>query len=90
MKYMFKKFTCGKYIYCFVGFVLRIDRVLSFFSSRPNWDPPPFIRRRVLHPPPPFGSGGAHSIAGEGMGGPSSDEETDTVNFVVLCVYHRY
>jgi hypothetical protein len=48
--------------------------VLGFFSSRPNWDP------LTLSPagecvPLPFGSGwGIQSLAGEGVGGSSSDE----------------
>ncbi len=28
----------------------RKDRVLGFFCSRPNWDPPPLTRRRVCPP----------------------------------------
>jgi hypothetical protein len=59
----------------------RVDRVLGIFSSRPNWDSPnPLTRRRVGSPS--FGSGGGrgtHSLAGEGVGGPNSDEGTDTV-----------
>ncbi len=54
-------------------------RVLGFFSSRPNWDPPPPHpqphRRRVC--PLPLWAGGTPSLAGEG--GPSSDDVTDTV-----------
>jgi hypothetical protein len=48
-----------------VGSVHKVGRLLSFFSSRRNWDP---------HSPagecaPPFGSGGgAHSLAREGVG----------------------
>jgi hypothetical protein len=39
--------------------------VLGFFSSRPKCDPHPLTRRRVW---PPLGSGGTHSLGGEGMG----------------------
>jgi hypothetical protein len=36
---------------------------------------------------PPLGPGGeAHSLAGQGMVGPNSDEGTDTL---VLCVYYK-
>ncbi len=36
----------------------RVDRVLSFFSSRPHWHyPHPLTRRRVCRPPPLFDSG---------------------------------
>jgi len=46
----------------------RVDRVLSFFSSRRNWDSPTPLTRRLVSPPP-FGSGeGAHSLAREGLG----------------------
>ncbi len=50
----------------------RVDRVLSFFSSRRSWDytnPPPLVG----------GGGGTRALAGEGMGGPNSDEGTDTM-----------
>jgi hypothetical protein len=57
-----------------------VDRVLGFFSSRPNSGTPP-------PPPPPPSAGGTHSLAGEGVLSPNSDEGTDTV---VLYVYYRY
>jgi hypothetical protein len=49
----------------------REDRVLGFFFSRMNWDPPPPSPAGECVPP--FGSGGgggAHSLAGEGGGVP--------------------
>ncbi len=54
---------------------------LSFFSSRPNWDTPtPSPAGGCLPPPLRFeGGGGTHLLAGEGVGGTNSDEETDTV-----------
>jgi hypothetical protein len=54
--------------------------VIGFFSSRPNWDP--LTSRRVCSP-----SGGTLSLAGEGVGGPNSDEGTDTgtLGIYVLC-----
>jgi hypothetical protein len=62
----------------------HIDRVLGFFSSRPNWDPHPITRRRVCSLPLVQG-GGAQLMGGKGVGGcPNSDEGTDTV---VLKVY---
>ncbi len=62
-----------------VGFYHRVDRELGFFSSRPNWGPDPLTRRRACLPP--FGSGGGrtHSLAGDWVGGPNSNEGTDTV-----------
>ncbi len=58
----------------------RVDGVLGFFSSRPNWDsstPSP----EGEFAPPPLGSGrGTQSFAGGGGWGDSnSDEGTDTV-----------
>ncbi len=54
----------------------RVDRVLGFFSSRPHWDPPPPTRRRVCPLPSLLGSGvgKTHSLGGDGVGGPISDE----------------
>jgi hypothetical protein len=40
--------------------------------------PHALTRKRVL-PPPPCGSGGAHLLAGKGVGCPYSEEGTDTV-----------
>ncbi len=61
-----------------VAAVQRVDRVLGFLSSRPNWDlPPPYPQASVS---PPLVSGGwALSFAGDGVGGLNSDEGTDTV-----------
>jgi hypothetical protein len=50
------------------SFSHRVGRVLSFFSSRRNWDsPPPHSRRRVC--PPPFGGGEGTLACGRGVGG---------------------
>jgi hypothetical protein len=59
----------------------RVGRVLSFFSSRQNWDSPqPLTRRRVWpHPPRFWGEG--HTWGWEN---PNSDECTYTV---VLLLY---
>ncbi len=58
----------------------RVDRVPGLFSNRPNWDPPP---PPTLSPtgecaPTSLVQGGAHSLAGEEVGCPNSDEGTDT------------
>jgi hypothetical protein len=50
------------------------------FSSRPNWDSPtPSPAAECVLSP--FGSGGIYGTltAGEGVGGPNSEEGTDTV-----------
>ncbi len=39
----------------------RVDRVLSFLSSRPNWEYPTPSQAGECVPPPPFGSGGKHT-----------------------------
>ncbi len=60
----------------------RVGRVLSFFSSRRNWDSPTPSPAGECAPPP--GSGGkAHSLTREGVGSPSSDERTGTRIYVL-------
>ncbi len=51
-----------------------IDRVLGFFSSRPNLDPPTPSPAGECIPPPPLVVGETHSLEGEGVGGPNPDE----------------
>jgi hypothetical protein len=68
-----------------------VGRVLSFFSSRRNWDSPhPVTRRQVC--PPPFGSGGmgggALPLGGRGWGSPNFNE--GTIHFGTLGLYIRY
>ncbi len=65
-----------------------VNRVLCFFSSRPNFDPPlPHLQPRV--PPPPFGSGGRDTLAcGRGVGGSQLgqwDRHCGTLGICVLC-----
>jgi hypothetical protein len=61
----------------------RVDRRLGFFSSRPNWDPPPPHPQANVSPPPlvPGGGGGGNTLACRrgAWRGPNSDEGTDTV-----------
>ncbi len=45
----------------------RVDRVLSFFSSRPNWDSPTPSHASMCVPPPC--SGGEHTRLRERVGG---------------------
>jgi hypothetical protein len=47
----------------------RVGRVLSFFSSRRNWDSPNPSPAGECSAPPPFGSGGRGTLAGERGGG---------------------
>jgi hypothetical protein len=67
----------------------RVDRVLGLFSSRPIWAPHPLTRKRVC-PPPLVPRGETHSLAGEGLGGPNSDEGTDTVVLLVYMYFELY
>ncbi len=46
----------------------RVDRVLSFFSSRRNWDSPTPSTSGECDPPPLVRGGGTHSLAGERVG----------------------
>ncbi len=60
----------------------RVDRVLSFFSSRRNWNSPSPLANV---PPRPFVRGEGHTRLRErGWGSPNSDDGTYTV---VLCRY---
>ncbi len=62
--------------------VHRVGRVLSFFSSRWNWDSP---TPSFTPPPTPLVLGGGHTRLRErGWVSPNSDEGTYTV---VLCIY---
>jgi hypothetical protein len=65
----------------------RVDRVLGFFSSRPNWFLPQSLTHGVFLPPPFWFRGGHTRFRERGCGGPSSDEGTCTV---VLYVYYIY
>jgi hypothetical protein len=56
----------------------RVDRVPGFLSSRPKLGTPASAAGEC-GPPPLCFRGGTHSLAGEGVGGPNSDEGTDTV-----------
>jgi hypothetical protein len=54
----------------------RVDRVLGFrLQSSELGLPAP----QASVSPPPLVPGGTHSLGGEGMGGPNSDDGTDTV-----------
>jgi hypothetical protein len=46
-----------------------VGRVLSFFSSRRNWDSPNLSPAGECAAPPPPGSGGRGTLAGEREGG---------------------
>jgi hypothetical protein len=66
----------------------RVDRVLSFFSGRPNLDSPTPLPAGECVPPPWFGGGGAHSLAGEGAGESQlgrGDKHCGTLVMYVLC-----
>ncbi len=68
----------------------RVGRVLSFFSSRRNWDslnPSPAGERIPPPPPPPLvPRGGAHSLAREGVG-ESQFRRGDILYTVLPCKY---
>ncbi len=60
----------------------RVDRVLSFFSSRRNWDPPTPSPAGESVPPPLWLGRGGGGGGGEGhtrLQDPNSDEGKDTV-----------
>jgi hypothetical protein len=65
----------------------RVGRVLSFFSSRRNWDSPTPLAAGECAPPP-FGPGGGNTrLQQKGWGSHNSEEVTYTV---VLYVYKYF
>ncbi len=68
----------------------RVDRVLSFFSSRRYWDSPPPARRRVCPPPPHplVQEGRAHSLAEEGLW--ESQFRRGDIHCGILYIYSKY
>jgi len=74
-------------IFCF-GTYHRVCRVLSFFSSRRNWDfPTPYPQASVPTPPFGWGAGWHTRLRERGWGNPNSDEGTYTV---VLRIYKYF
>jgi hypothetical protein len=67
----------------------RVYRVPGFLSSRPNWVPHPLTRKGVFFPTFPFVSGDTLA-GGEGVGGPNSDEGTDTLVLYVHIIKSLY
>jgi len=57
----------------------RVDRVLSFFSSRPNLDSPTPLPAGECVTPPRFGGGEHTRLPEREWGSPNSDEQTNTV-----------
>jgi hypothetical protein len=57
----------------------RVDRVIGFFSSSPNWDPPTPSPAGECVPPLLVPGGGGGGTVASGRGGPNGDEGTDTV-----------
>jgi hypothetical protein len=68
----------------------RLHRVLSFFSSRPNWDSPPPHTQAIVYPPPP-GSGGATPLRERGGGSqfPRGDRHCGSLDIYVFSGAHR-
>jgi hypothetical protein len=64
------QFGNPRYItFCADGLDHRVDRVLGFFSSRPNWNPPLPHPQASVFPPLWFRGEGTDSLAGEVVGG---------------------
>ncbi len=59
-------------------YIHRVDRVLGFFSSRPNWDSPTPSPAGECAPLWFWGEGHT-GLRERGWGSPNSDEGTDTV-----------
>jgi hypothetical protein len=72
----------------------RVDRVLTFLSSRPNLDSPTPSPAGVCvpHPYPLVQGGGTHTLAGEGVGESKfrrGDRHCATLGIYVLCALNR-
>jgi hypothetical protein len=64
----------------------RVGRVLSFFSSRRNWDSPTPLAAGECAPPP-FGPGGReHSPAAKGVG----ESQFQRVTYSVVLYVYKY
>jgi hypothetical protein len=61
-----------------------ICRLRDCLSCRLTWVPPP--QASVAPPQDPSG-GKPHSLAGEGVGGPNSDDWTDTLVLYTVTLY---
>jgi hypothetical protein len=59
----------------------------GFLSGCPNWVPRPLTCKKVLLPP--FWSKGDTLARGEGMGGPDSDDGTDTLHGTIDILYYN-
>ncbi len=73
LSWKFCTLFCCSYQWGICFSVYRLNRVLGFFSSRWNWDPPPPHPQASVSPALWFRGGGGvtHSLAGEGwVGGP--------------------
>jgi hypothetical protein len=62
----------------------RIYRVSGFVYSRPNWVPPNTKGLLILPHLGPRGE--SHWLAGEGVGGPNSDEGTSLWYFMYIII----
>ncbi len=69
------------YSYCIMQETVshRVDRLLSFFSSRRNWDSPTLLAAGEYAPHPLVRGGGHTRLRERGLGSPNSDEGTYTV-----------
>jgi hypothetical protein len=69
--------TWWEFIQYIKGIYHRVGRVLSFFSSRQNWDSPNPSPAGECALPPRFGSGGRGTLPGERRGGESQFQRGD-------------
>ena len=66
----------------------KVDRVIGFFSSSPNWDPPPPHPQASVFPPFWFRGGGGGGTVTSGRGGAQwgrGDRHCGTLGKYVFC-----
>jgi hypothetical protein len=83
---------CETVQYLGVGTTHRVDILLGFFSSRPNWDPPPPYPQGIVFPLLWYRKGGTHSLAGErgGVPIPMREQALWYSRYTCMCTLWAY
>ncbi len=86
-----KKYLLRYTIQAYIHNQHKVDRMLGFFSSRPNWDPPLPHTQASVFPPPPLWLRRKGTLAcGRGGGGVPTPIRTRGRHFGTLDIYTPY